>query len=347
LDSEAEARLVAELSRVWLLPFIHVESAVDLLLFQHSRLPGLRAVFHRNGDVRGRRLADLFDVLLGMALQASSVFPQNPLHLARLVQQSLETGSIGDDRLEPLLELLVQPDSAGRLREGKNTFRLSDADAVVVSEYERAMGIAEPVWKTPNKFEEYRRELLQSTEFEADWSTIRWGGNGVSPVELTFEADFGGGVRWGLGRYPFGAVQSGRRLGLWTAACSGRRQWHAMGIVRWSSWRVFQWGGFVGWEQRPFATFCGFCGQPPVIEVKGLTRRREDAKKGGEVGWSAKTDTLVASRLCGLSVSRSGAFSGAGEGSGCWRPHGKEICRPAGAGFMRGRNPALTRWATV
>lgn len=173
LDSEAEARLVAELSRVWLLPFIHVESAVDLLLFQHSRLPGLRAVFHRNGDVRGRCLADLFDVLLGMALQASSVFPQNPLHLARLAQQSLETGSIGDDRLEPLLELLVQPDGAGRLREGKNTFRLSDADAVVVSEYERAMGIAEPVWKTPNKFEEYRRELLQSTEFEADWSTIR------------------------------------------------------------------------------------------------------------------------------------------------------------------------------
>jgi len=37
-----------------------------------------------------------------------------------------------------------------------------------------------------------------------------------------------------------------------------------------------------------------------VIEAKGLTRRREDAKKGGEVGWSAKTDTLAASRFCGM-----------------------------------------------
>jgi len=27
--------------------------------------------------------------------------------------------------------------------------------------------------------------------------------------------------------------------------------------------------GFVGWEQCPFATFCGFCGQPPVSEAKG------------------------------------------------------------------------------
>jgi len=55
-----------------------------------------------------------------------------------------------------------------------------------------------------------------------------------------------------------------------------------MGIVRWSSWRVFEGGAFVGWELLPFATFCDSCGQPPVSEVKGLTRRREDAK--GAVG---------------------------------------------------------------
>ena len=172
LNSETEAMLVADLGRVWLLPFVHVESAVDLLLFQYSRLPVLRAEFQRNGDVRGRRLADLFGLLMGMALQASSVFPQNPLHLARLTQQSLETGSIGDDRLEPLLELLVQSDGAG-VREGKNTFRLTDADAVVISEYERSLGITEPVWKSPGKFEEYLRDLLRSTEFQTDWATIQ------------------------------------------------------------------------------------------------------------------------------------------------------------------------------
>jgi len=50
------------------------------------------------------------------------------------------------------------------------------------------------------------------------------------------------------------------------------------------------------------------------------------------VGLSAKTDTLAASRLCGLCASFSGALSGAGEGAGCWRPHGKEISRLSGPG---------------
>ena len=171
LDAAAEARLLVDLRRVWLLPFINVEAAVDLLVFQQARLPALKAGFEADANTRGRRLARLFDLLMLLSLQASSMFPQNTLHLARLAQQSLETGQVGDDRLEPLLDLLVQSDG-GDWRDGRNAFRLADANGVVVSEYERSLGITEPIWKTPNKFEDYHRELVESKDFQADWSAI-------------------------------------------------------------------------------------------------------------------------------------------------------------------------------
>ena len=172
LDAQDEARLLADLRRVWLLPFVNVEAAVDLLVFQASRLPALMEGFRRNANLRGQRLVSLFELLLRLALQASSVFPQNTLHLARLAQQSLETGMIGDDRLEPLLDLLVQP-GCGEVRQGRNAFCLADANEVVVSEYERSLGIAEPVWKASNKFESYRRDLLRSEDFQTDWAAIQ------------------------------------------------------------------------------------------------------------------------------------------------------------------------------
>jgi hypothetical protein len=55
LDAKAEARLVMELGCVWFLPFIHLESAVNLLVFQHWRIPPLGHEFQRNDDVHGRR----------------------------------------------------------------------------------------------------------------------------------------------------------------------------------------------------------------------------------------------------------------------------------------------------
>lgn len=44
-----------ELGYVWFLPFIHLDSAVNLLVFKHSRIPAFRREFRRNDDVRGRR----------------------------------------------------------------------------------------------------------------------------------------------------------------------------------------------------------------------------------------------------------------------------------------------------
>lgn len=55
LDAKAEASLVMELGCVWFLPFIHLESAVNLLVFQHWRIPALGHEFQRNDDVHGRR----------------------------------------------------------------------------------------------------------------------------------------------------------------------------------------------------------------------------------------------------------------------------------------------------
>ncbi len=54
-------------------------------------------------------------------------------------------------------------------------------------------------------------------------------------------------------------------------------------------------GGFIRWEQCPFATFCDFCGQPPVIEAKGArTKTRRGA--GTKIGCHY-TPVLASSRL--------------------------------------------------
>jgi hypothetical protein len=45
-------------------------------------------------------------------------------------------------------------------------------------------------------------------------------------------------------------------------------------------------GSFVGWEQCPFATFCDCAAILSGLRPKGLTRRREAAKKAGAVGLS-------------------------------------------------------------
>ena len=55
LGAKAKAMLVVELGCVWFLPFIHLESAVNLLVFQHSQIPALGREFQRNDNGHGRR----------------------------------------------------------------------------------------------------------------------------------------------------------------------------------------------------------------------------------------------------------------------------------------------------
>ncbi len=172
LAPEAETQLVAALERLWLLPFSALSAGTDLLIFQYSRLPKCHETMVQEHDLRGLRLCALFELLMSLALQGNSVFPQNPLHLARLAQQAIEAGPTDDDRLGPLLELLVDDDGSG-LRAGCNPFQLADANQVVLSEYERSLGVAEPAWKAPHKFAHHLQELSADAAFQADWARLK------------------------------------------------------------------------------------------------------------------------------------------------------------------------------
>lgn len=172
LTPEVETQLVAALDRLWLLPFSALPAGSDLLIFQHSRLPKCREAMVEENDHRGLRLCALFELLMSLALQGNSVFPQNPLHLARLAQQAIEAGPTDDDRLGPLLELLVDAQGSG-VRAGHNPFQLADANQVVLSEYERSLGMAEPAWKAPHKFAQHCQELSADAAFQADWARLK------------------------------------------------------------------------------------------------------------------------------------------------------------------------------
>ncbi len=154
-------------------------------------------------------------------------------------------------------------------------------------------------------------------------------GNGVSPVELTFEACFEVVPRKGLVRHTFGAVHSCRRLGFCLKAFWGEGSGMPSGS-RGGVCRVCErWRKAVSSDGNSVLLRLSviFAAILAGLRRKGLTRRREDAKgKGACVCRSAKT--LLAA-------------------SDCWRSHGKGFCRPSGAGFHGGRNPALTHWAIV
>ena len=106
--------------------------------------------------------------------------------------------------------------------------------------------------------------------------------------------------------------------------------------------------GSASRRENEFRAGGGCRGRGPVVR-----RRRRWWNEAGRISnrWNqldtrwATTDTLAASRLCGLSASCSGAFSSSGEAIECCRTR-EGICRPCrGLVLMRGRNPALTRWA--
>jgi hypothetical protein len=111
-------------------------------------------------------------------------------------------------------------------------------------------------------------------------------GNGVSPVELTFEADFRGGITKGAGLVCFrrGSVLSA--VVILAGGLSGRRQripWRSRGgICRvCERWRKAVSSDGNSLPLRPSVIFAAIL---PGLRPKGLTRRREDAKKGGADG---------------------------------------------------------------
>jgi hypothetical protein len=111
---------------------------------------------------------------------------------------------------------------------------------------------------------------------------------------------------------------------------------------------VCRFGGFVGWEQCPFATFCDFCGHPPGIAAAGSHAKNRPSTErvfsGNELavdsastffdacaGWGHPAFSRELGTLCVLSEAGVRKPSERGVADRWVKKRG--ICRPAGAGF--------------
>jgi hypothetical protein len=172
LRPEAARVLVESLRRLRLLPFADRTALADLLLFRYVRLPQISGRTEADGDAQRRRLCSLFELLVEMALQGNSVFPQNPTHIAQQVQQALETPLGTPPLFEVLLELLVSADGQN-WRSGFNFPQVIDLKQVLEYEGDRRTGSPEWCWKAAHKYECFAAEVKENPEFLADWRVFR------------------------------------------------------------------------------------------------------------------------------------------------------------------------------
>jgi hypothetical protein len=169
LSSEATQALVSSLCRLWLLPFADKPTLADLLLFRYTRLPQVHA--QASSDSQCGRLCSLFELLVDMALQGNSVFPQNPTHLAQQVQQALETPIRTEPFFDVLLGLLISADGQG-CRSGFNFARVTDLKEIVQYEHGRRSGSPEWCWKTKYKYDLFAAQVKGTPEFHEDWRLL-------------------------------------------------------------------------------------------------------------------------------------------------------------------------------
>ena len=139
LATDTAHELAACLRRLRLLTFTDFETVKELLVFNFTRLPQLRAQHTRAGDERGVRLCALFQFFLKMAMQGSSLFPQNPALRAEQVRAALEAPARNAGHLDALLELLLHTEAA-EPDAGFNVEEAANPDAVVLSEHHKREG---------------------------------------------------------------------------------------------------------------------------------------------------------------------------------------------------------------
>ncbi len=171
-DPQAAQKLVADLQRLWLLPFVDVRAGADLLLFRAVELRDQRCAFTRTNDLDGLRLCALFELLVQMMLQGFSIIPQNPVHLAQQVAQALRFTRKQRAHLRPLLDLLTD-ETTFQPRTGLNTAEAADVEAIIESEHERREGIMERTWKADFKYHDFAAAVLQHPEFLRDWERLK------------------------------------------------------------------------------------------------------------------------------------------------------------------------------
>jgi hypothetical protein len=170
LPAEAAGNLEASLRQLWLLPFADRPALADLLLFRSTQLPQVIQQAEADGEMRRRRLCSLFELMVDMALQGNSVFPQNPTHIAQQVRQALETPIQTDTAFEVLLQLLISPDGRG-CRPGFNFPQVTDLGRILEYEHGRRAGSPEWCWRAAHKYDLFAAEVRGTPEFREDW---RW-----------------------------------------------------------------------------------------------------------------------------------------------------------------------------
>jgi len=171
LPKKAQEHLVAELKLLWILPFADVPAVRELLLFKYTELPKVEKKVKDQKKEKDLRFCALFRLLTRMALQGSSLFPQNATHLAKRVQFVLSSAPNEAVLLEPLLDLLIL--ESAKSDTGLNFETAADLARVVESEHQRREGVAEQGWKAHDKFDLHRQEVVESPRFKQDWDSIK------------------------------------------------------------------------------------------------------------------------------------------------------------------------------
>jgi hypothetical protein len=171
LPSETARSLASSLRQLWLLPFADKAALADLLIFRHTRLAQIRGPAEAGGNLQCQRLCSLFGLLVDMALQGNSVFPQNPTHIAQQVQQALETPIPTEPIFEVLLGLLISANGRSCLS-GFNFAQVADLEEVIQYEHGRRTGSPEWCWKAKHKYDLFATEVKRAPEFREDWALV-------------------------------------------------------------------------------------------------------------------------------------------------------------------------------
>jgi hypothetical protein len=169
LPPKAANDLAAALATVVRLPFADSEKLADLLLFQQVRLPKLRS--EPGWTEKTQQLGALFELMIGMAMQGNSLFPQNPADIASQLRDALESTQPSPERFAALIALLLSSDR--KMRTGLNFTNARNLEEVVEYEHRRRSRNPEWCWKSPKKYSLLEIELKKQPEFRSDWKFIQ------------------------------------------------------------------------------------------------------------------------------------------------------------------------------
>lgn len=169
LSKDQSIDFVAQITKLFSLPFAETDVILDLLIFKFTRLPRLR---EKSEQPELQRMAELFEVFLKMLLQGNSLHPGTVVNLAVKTKLCLETYPHFVYRLEPLVDLLIAK-KTGEPKAGFNRLVAADPDTIIKCEQDRQDGAMEHIYKEGHKLENYRQEVLSNPEFKEDWQNIK------------------------------------------------------------------------------------------------------------------------------------------------------------------------------